>query len=68
MIEWPDLKLPPINLWSLPYVNQRRPQRLGMEGSSLSKPRQSGDQRNRGRTRSTHTQSTNLWATIKTYR
>lgn len=24
MITWPDLKLPPINLWSLPYANQSR--------------------------------------------
>lgn len=68
MISWPDLTFGPINLWSLPYVNQSR--RLGtrMEECGISKSGQSRDTGNRKWIRSAHSQSTNLWATIQTYR
>lgn len=68
MISWPDLQLPPINLWSLPYVNQSRRREFGMEERSIPKSGQSRDTGNRKWIRSAHSQSTNLWATIQTYR
>jgi len=68
MIIWPDLQLPPINLWSLPYANQSRRFGVGMEKCNISQSGQSGNQGNRGGFRPTYSQSADLWATIKAHR